>query len=159
MARKTEIEVPENSCQIIVTRLFDAPREKVWQAWVEPELVKQWLGPRGLEMTIEQWEVRDGGSYRYIHKDENGAYGFHGVFHGVHAPHKIIQTFEFEGMPEPGHVALDTLILEELEDGKTKATTISVFQTVEDRDGMAQSGMEKGVVEGYERLDELLQTV
>jgi uncharacterized protein YndB with AHSA1/START domain len=156
MANKTEISATPGGREVIITRTFDAPREKVWGAYTDPELVKQWLGPRRLEMTIDKWDMKPGGSYRYIHKDEDGnEYGFHGVIHGVYDNEKVVQTFEFEGLPEPGHVALDTLLLED-QDSKTKVTTISVFQTPEDRDGMMQSGMEKGVTEGYERLDELL---
>jgi uncharacterized protein YndB with AHSA1/START domain len=157
MAGKTEVNATPGGREIIITRVVNAPREKVWEAYSNPDLLKQWLGPRDLEMTIEKFDMKPGGSYRYIHKDKDGnEFGFHGVIHGVHAPEKAIQTFEFEGLPEPGHVSLDTLTLEDLGDGTTKITTISVFQTVEDRDGMIASGMERGVTEGYERLDELL---
>lgn len=157
MANKTEITATPGGREVIITRVFDAPREKVWKAHTDPELIKQWLGPKRLKMRIEKWGEKAGDSYRYIHVDTDGSeYGFHGVIHGVYAPEKIVQTFEFEGLPEPGHVALDTLILEDYEDGKTKVTTTSVFQTVEDRDGMIQSGMETGINEGYERLDALL---
>lgn len=159
MAHKTEVTATPGGREIIITRVFDASREKVWRAWTDAELMKQWLGPHGMKMTVEKFDVRSGGAYRYIHSDGNGEYAFHGVFHGVHAPEKIIQTFEFEGLPEPGHVALDTLLLEEIDTDTTKVTTISVYQTPEDRDGMLQSGMEKGLSEGYERLDELLKTV
>jgi uncharacterized protein YndB with AHSA1/START domain len=159
MANKTEVTASAGGREFIIKRAFDAPREKVWEAWTNPDLLKQWLGPHGMEMIVEKYEARDGGSYRYIHKDKDGnEYGFHGVFHGFHKPAKAIQTFEFEGLSEPGHVSLDTLLLEE-KDGKTTVTTISVFQTPEDRDGMVQSGMEKGITEGYERLDELLTTL
>jgi uncharacterized protein YndB with AHSA1/START domain len=159
MANKTEVTATPGGREIIIARIIDAPRDKVWRAYSEPELLKQWLGPRDLKMTIEKFDMKPGGSYRYIHTDKDGNnYGFHGVIHGVQAPEKAIQTFEFEGLPEPGHVSLDTLTLEDLGD-KTKITTISVFQTVEDRDGMIQNGMERGVTEGYERLDELLPTL
>jgi uncharacterized protein YndB with AHSA1/START domain len=156
MAGKTEVTATPGGREIVITRVISAPRDKVWEAYSNPELLKQWLGPRNLKMTIEKFDMKPGGSYRYIHTDKDGnEYGFHGVIHGVQAPEKAIQTFEFEGMPEPGHVSLDTLMLEDQGD-KTKITTISVFQTVEDRDGMIQSGMEGGVTEGYERLEELL---
>lgn len=156
MANKTEVSAAPGGREIVITRLVDAPRDKVWEAYSNPELLKQWLGPRDLKMTVEKFDMKPGGSYRYIHTDKDGnQFGFHGVVHGVYPPEKAIQTFEFEGLPEPGHVSLDTLTLEDLGD-KTKITTISVFQSVEDRDGMIQSGMERGVTEGYERLDELL---
>jgi uncharacterized protein YndB with AHSA1/START domain len=156
MANQTKVTATPGGREVIIEREFDAPREKVWQAWTDPELMKKWLGPRKYEMSVEKYEFKPGGSYRYIHKGDDGEFAFHGVFHGIYPNEKAIQTFEFEGLPEPGHVSLDTLTLENLGNGKTKATTISVFQTPQDRDGMIQSGMEKGVTEGYERLDELL---
>jgi uncharacterized protein YndB with AHSA1/START domain len=157
MANQTKVTATPGGREVIIEREFDAPREKVWEAWTNPDLLKQWLGPRKYEMTIEKYDFKPGGSYRYIHKGEDGEFAFYGVFHGIYGQEKMVQTFEFEGLPEPGHVSLDTLTLEE-KDGKTKAMTISVFQTPEDRDGMIQSGMEKGVTEGYERLDDLLAT-
>jgi uncharacterized protein YndB with AHSA1/START domain len=156
VANQTKIIAEPGGREVIIEREFDAPRGKVWQAWTEPELIKQWLGPRKYEMIIDKYDFKPGGSYRYIHKGEDGEFAFHGVFHGIYPEEKAIQTFEFEGLPEKGHVSLDTIILEDIGDGRTKATTISVFQTPQDRDGMISSGMEKGVREGYERLDELL---
>lgn len=141
--------------QIVITREFDAPRELLFRAHTDPALLAQWLGPRGLTMTVDRWEVRDGGTWRYIHRDGDGnEYGFHGVFHGTpSAEGGIVQTFEFEGTP--GHVSLETLTFEE-RDGKTVVRTNDIFQSVEDRDAMLQLGMAEGVNEGYERLDELL---
>ncbi len=154
MGNTTVITAEPGIPQIVIEREFDAPRELVYRAWTEPELLKQWLGPRNLTMRIDHFDLRDGGSYRYVHIDPDGnEYGFHGVFHGDPSPDGLVQTFEFEGAP--GHVSLDTLTLEE-RDGKTIARTNSVFQTVEARDGMVQSGMEVGINEGYERLDELI---
>lgn len=156
MANQTKVTASPGGREVIIEREFDAPRDKVWKAWSDPDLLKQWLGPRKYEMVIEKYDFQPGGSYRYIHKGGDDEFSFRGVFHGIYAPEKMIQTFEFEGLPEPGHVSLDTLILEDLGNGRTKATTISVFQMQEDRDGMIKAGMEKGVTEGYERLDELL---
>ncbi|HEU0292225.1 MAG TPA: SRPBCC domain-containing protein, partial [Anaerolineales bacterium] len=120
------------------------------------DLYVQWLGPRGYEMILETFEPHSGGRYRYIHKDKDGnEFGFHGVFHEI-SEELMIQTFEFEGLPERGHVILDTMRLEELPGNRTRATIQSVYQSVSDRDGMVQAGMERGVNEGYERLDELL---
>jgi len=142
--------------EVFITREFDAPRELVFKAHTDPELYVQWLGPRGYEMVLETFEPVSGGRYRYIHKDPQGnEYGFHGTFHEM-SEELMIQTFEFEGLPERGHVSLDTMRLEDLPGGRTKITIHSVFQSVEDRDGMVQSGMERGVREGYERLDEVL---
>jgi uncharacterized protein YndB with AHSA1/START domain len=105
-------------------------------------------------MTIDVYEVRDGGRWRYIHREENGAeHGFHGVFHGTPSIDGIVQTFEYEGVP--GHVCLETLTFEE-QDGKTVLHINEVYQSVEDRDAMLQSGMESGINESYERLDELI---
>nr|BFE87701.1 hypothetical protein GCM10020093_103020 [Planobispora longispora] len=105
-------------------------------------------------MTVKEYDVRDGGRWRYISTDAEGnEYGFHGIFHGTPSPDAIVQTFEFDGMP--GHVCLETLTLEE-RDGRTLVRTVSVFQSVEDRDGMVASGMEHGVRDSDERLEELL---
>jgi uncharacterized protein YndB with AHSA1/START domain len=96
--------------------------------------------------------------WRYFHKDKDGTeYGFHGVIHEVLPPERIIDTFEYEGLPEKGHVALQTLRLQELPGGRTKLTVQAVFQSVVDRDGMIQSGAEEGINESHERLDELLK--
>jgi uncharacterized protein YndB with AHSA1/START domain len=154
---KTRITVEPGIPQIIIEREFDAPRGLVFRAYTEPELLAQWLGPRNLTMKIDRYEVRDGGTWRYVHIDPDGnEYGFHGVFHGDPSLDGIVQTFEFEGAP--GHVQLETLTFEE-RNGKTLARTNSVFQSVEARDGMVASGMEYGINEGYERLDELIATL
>ena len=154
---KTTITVEPGNQELSITREFDAPRELVYKAHIDPDLYVQWLGPRGYEMILETFEPHSGGRYRYIHKDKDGnEYGFHGVFHEV-SEDLMIQTFEFEGLPERGHVVLDTMRLEELPGGRTRATIQSVYQSIADRDGMVQSGMERGVNEGYERLDELLE--
>jgi uncharacterized protein YndB with AHSA1/START domain len=140
--------------QVVMVREFDAPRDLVFRAFTEPELLVQWLGPRKYEMEIDRYEVRDGGQWRYIHRDDAGnEFGFHGVFHGTPTPDNMVQTFEFEGYP--GHVQLDTATMEET-NGKTVVTMNTVFQSVEDRDGMLSAGMESGMREGFERLDELM---
>jgi uncharacterized protein YndB with AHSA1/START domain len=153
---KTAILAEPGKQELFITREFDAPRALVYKAHIDPALYVQWLGPRGYEMILETFEPHSGGRYRYIHKDKDGSeYVFHGVFHEM-SEELMIQTFEFEGLPEPGHVVLDTMRLEELPGNRTRATIQSVYQSVADRDGMVQSGMERGVNEGYERLDELL---
>ncbi len=154
---KTQFTAEPGIPQIITEREFDAPRELLFRAWTEPELLKQWLGPRNLTMEIDRYDVRDGGTWRYVQRDDEGnEYAFHGVFHGDPSPEGIVQTFEYEGFP--GHVSLDTLTLEE-RDGKTIARTNTVFLSVEARDGMMESGMEYGVDDGYDRLDELIATL
>jgi len=150
----TQITAEPGIPQIIIEREFDAPRDLVFRAYTDPELVVQWLGPRDLTMKIEEYDVRDGGKWRYISTDADGnEYGFHGVFHGTPSPESTVQTFEFEGMP--GHVAMDTLTLVE-RDGRTLVRTVSSFQSVEDRDGMVAGGMERGVRDSDERMGELL---
>jgi uncharacterized protein YndB with AHSA1/START domain len=154
----TKITAEPGKHDILIEREFEAPRELVFRAFTDPKLYVQWLGPRGLEMTLETFEPRSGGSWRYIHQDaEGGVYGFHGVFHEVVFPSRIIDTFEFEGLPETGHVALETARFEELHGNRTRVIMQSVFQSIADRDGMLQSGMERGVNESHERLDELLE--
>ena len=154
----TELKVIANPGvpQVLTEREFDAPRELVFRAFTEPDLLAQWLGLHGYTTKIDRFDMRDGGTYRYVMVDESGnEFAFHGVFHGDPSPDVMVQTFEFEGAP--GHVSLDTLALEE-HGGKTIARTNSVFQSVEARDGMVQSGMAEGMSSGYERLDELLRT-
>lgn len=151
---KTRIDVPAGVPFIDIEREFDAPRDLVFKAWTDPELLVQWLGPSKYKMTIEEYEPRDGGRWRYVHSDDAGnSFGFHGVFHGDQTPDGMLQTFEFEGWP--GHVSLESLVLEE-RDGKTLVRNHSVYQTIEDRDAMVESGMESGLNEGFDRLDELL---
>ena len=138
---------------IDITREFDAPRELVFRAHTDPELLTQWLGG-DFEMVVDHFELRDGGTWRYTHRDgEGNEYAFHGVFHGMPTPERMVQTFEFEGAP--GHVALDTLTLEE-RDGGTVVRIHSVHQSVEARDAMVAGGMESGLDAGYRRLDELI---
>jgi len=137
-----------------IIREFDAPPEKVFRAHTDPELVVQWLGPRGLEMRIDHYDCRNGGSYRYIHSRDGEEYGFHGSFHEVRPNELIVQTFTFEGMPDG--VALEKLVLEDLGDGRTRLTATSLCDSFADRDGMLSSGMDVGVNEGYAKLDELL---
>ena len=142
---------------IDIVRDFDAPPELVFRAYTDRDLVAKWLGPRAYEMVVDHYDARTGGSYAYTHRDaQGGEFGFHGTFHSI-APDQVVQTFEFDGYP--GHVALESVRFEALDDGRTRATTHSVYQSVEDRDGMVASGMEGGLTEGYERLDELLPTL
>ncbi len=141
---------------IDMTREFDAPRELLFRAHTDPELVKQWLGPRGYEMVIDHYDAREGGSYRYEHHDPEGnVYGFRGSFHGPQTVDGMVQTFEFEGAP--GHVSLDGIRFEDLGGGRSRIVAHSVFQTVEARDAMVEAGMQTGLEQGYERLEELAQ--
>jgi len=151
---KTNITAEPNKQEIFITREFDAPRELVYKAHIDPKLFVQWVGPHGYEMILESFEPVSGGKYRYVHKNKEGSeFGFHGTFHTM-TEELMIQTFEFEGYA--GHVSMDFMTLEELPNNRTKATIHSIFQSVADRDGIIQAGMEKGLSEGYERLDEIL---
>lgn len=152
---ETKIQAPDGVPFIDVSRAFDAPRDLVFRAFTEPDLLVQWLGPGKYEMVIDEYDVRAGGRWRYIHRDADGnEYGFHGVFHGEPSPDGFVQTFEFEGAP--GHVSLDQLVLEE-RDGGTVVHTHSVYQSLEDRNAMVESGMAEGMNDGFNRLDILLE--
>lgn len=156
----TSIKAEPGKQEIFITREFDAPRELVFQAFTDPDLYVKWLGPKNLHMKLEKFEPWDGGSYRYIHTDNDGnAYAFHGTYHEVTAPERIIGTFEFEGMPERGHVEFDTSKFEALSGGRTKLTIQAIYQSVQARDGMIQHGMEKGLNEGFDTLDDVLKNL
>jgi len=155
MSKLTIVAEPDSPF-IDMTRDFDAPRELLLRAHTDPELVKQWLGPRKYEMVIDHYDARDGGTYRYIHRDDEGhAYAFHGVFHGEPTIDGMVQTFEFEGAP--GHVSLDSITFEDLGGGRTRIHGHSVHQSVAARDAMTDSGMAAGIEDAYARLDELVE--
>lgn len=150
----TEITAEPGVPFIDIRREFAAPRDLLFRAHTEPDLLVQWLGPARYTMVVDEYDVRDGGRWRYVHRDEAGnEHGFHGVFHGMPTPDRMVQTFEFEGAP--GHVSLDALRLEDLGD-RTRVHVHSVFQSVAARDAMIAGGMTGGVNDGYRRLDELL---
>jgi uncharacterized protein YndB with AHSA1/START domain len=143
--------------EIVMTRVFDAPRDLVFEAHSSAEHMKQWWGPRKYEIASAELDFRPGGKWRVVHRGPDGEeYGFHGEFREIVRPERIVWTFEFEGMP--GHVSVETLTLEE-HNGKTTLTTTSVYDSVEDRDGMLQSGMEEGAVETWDRLEEHLEVL
>ncbi len=154
MSNPVTITAPDGLPFIEIVREFDAPVAAVYRAHEDPNLVKQWLGPNGYEMEVEEYELRTGGRYRYLHRDGDNTYAFNGVFHVARPNDFVIQTFEFEGLPDV--VAIESLTFEDLGDGRTRLVGRSVYPSVESRDGMVQSGMETGVVQGYERLDDLL---
>lgn len=151
----TDFIVEPNVQEVVMTRVFDAPRELVFKVCNEPELRAQWWGPSNLTTRVEKMDVRPGGEWRIVQRDPDGnEFGFHGVYHLVDPPSKTVNTFEFEGAP--GHVLLETATFEEVDGNKTRLTIQSVYQSVEDRDGMVQSGMESGATESMDRLAELL---
>ncbi len=152
--RETQIVADPDVPLVRIVREFDAAPEKVFRAHTDPDLLVQWLGPRSLEMRIDHFDCRSGGSYRYIHSRDGEEYAFRGCFHEVRPDELIVQTFTFEGFPEG--VALEKLVFEDLGDGRTRLTATSLVDSFAGRDAFVASGMETGIVEGYERLDEVL---
>ncbi len=151
---ETQIIVDDKVPLVRIIREFDAPPEKVFRAHTDPELLVQWVGPRDLEMEVVTFDCRTGGEWRYVHRRGGEEYGFHGSFHEVRPNELIVQTFTFEGMPDG--VALEKLVLEDLGDGRTRLVATSLVDSFEDRDAFVASGMETGIVQGYEKLDALL---
>jgi uncharacterized protein YndB with AHSA1/START domain len=151
---ETEITADPEVPLVRIVREFDAPREKVFRAHTDPELLVQWYGPRRHEMRIVHHDCRTGGSYRFLHVSDGVEHGFHGCFHEVRPSELIVQTFTYEGFPDG--VALEKLVLEDLGDGRTRLTATSLVDSFEGRDAFIASGMEEGVHEMYQRLDELL---
>ena len=153
----TQIIVDPDVPLVRIIREFDAPPAKVFRAHVDPALLVQWMGPRDLTMEIDHYDCRTGGSYRYIHRRGDEEYAFRGCFHELRENQLIIQTFTFEGFPDS--VALERLELEDLGNGRTRLTATSLVDSFADRDAFVASGMETGVIEGYERLDDVLTRI
>lgn len=141
--------------EIYIEREFDAPRERVFAAFTDPELIPQWWGPRKVTTVVDRLEARTGGDWRFVCRNEDGSEdAFRGTFREVTPPERITWTFEWGGMP--GYVSVDAVEFEDLGDGRTKVTSTSTFLFPEERDGMLEAGMEQGLSESHERLDELL---
>jgi uncharacterized protein YndB with AHSA1/START domain len=140
--------------EIRIERVFDAPRDRVFALYTDPSSVPEWWGPRATTTIVDVMDVRAGGSWRFVSRDADGSEtAFRGTYREVSPPERIVQTFEWEGMP--GHVSVETAEFEDLGD-RTRVVTTSIFHTPEERDGMLGSGMESGMNETYQRLDELL---
>jgi len=152
-ARRATITTPTDR-EIYIERVFDAPRDRVFAVYTDPELIPEWWGPRGGTTIVDAMDVRAGGAYRFVMRGADGSEtAFRGTYREVTPPERIVQTFEWEGMP--GHVSVETAVFEDLGE-QTKVTTTSIFHTAQERDGMLDSGMERGLNETYERLDEVL---
>lgn len=151
---QTQITADPHLPTLTIVREFDATPDKVFRAHVDPELIVQWLGPDDVAMRLDTWDPRTGGSYRYVGEREGEEFGFFGAFHEVRPNERIVQTFTFEGVPDG--VSLETATFEALPGGRTRLTALSVVDSIEARDAMVASGMESGVVQGYESLDDLL---
>jgi len=141
--------------EIYIEREFDAPRDRVFALFIDPELIPQWWGPRGTTAEVIEMDARTGGDWTFVaHGSDGSQTGFRGTFREVTAPERIVQTFEWDGMP--GYVSVDSVEFVELADGRTKMICTSLFHTNEERDGMIGAGMEGGMNETYQRFDELL---
>jgi uncharacterized protein YndB with AHSA1/START domain len=140
--------------EIRVERVFDAPRDRVFAVFTDPESIPEWWGPRGTTTVVEEMDPRPGGRWRFLIKDSDGGESrFSGTYREVSPPERLAQTFEWDGMP--GHVSMETTTFEDL-GGRTKVVNVSIFHRTEERDGMLDSGMERGLNETYSRLDEVL---
>ena len=139
--------------ELRIERIFDAPLERVWQAYTDPQLLSQWWG-RGNKLEIEKWEFERGGHWRFVEYSDEGVHGFEGRFRDIAPLQRIVQTFEWDGMP--GYVSIDTVTFEDLGDGRTRAISRSLFHTIEERDNMLAQGMEQGINQSYAALDKLL---
>ncbi len=143
--------------EIVMTRIFDAPRELLFKAYTDPQIIPQWWGPKGLTTSVDKMDVRPGGAWRFVQLGPDGIqYAFRGVYREIVAPERLVYTFEWEGMP--GHVLIETVTFDE-HGGKTKLTATALFHTTEERDGMLKSGMEGGARDSMDRLAELLETM
>jgi uncharacterized protein YndB with AHSA1/START domain len=153
MSGATTVTTPTDR-EIVTERVFEAPRERVWAAYTDPELIPRWWGPRRMTTTVDEMDVRVGGRWRFVSSEPGGPeQAFKGIYREVSPPERIVQTFEWEGLP--GHVIVETATFEDLGE-RTRVATTSLFHTTEERDGMLASGMEGGMTESHERLAELL---
>ncbi len=155
---KNNLVVEREKLSYSMSRVFNAPRERVWKVMNDPALLPQWWGPSYLTTSVEKLDFRTGGAWRFIQRDAGGnEYAFNGVYKEIIPPERVSLTFEFE--PMAGHISTETMVLEELPGGKTRITATTTFNTLEDLEGMLQSGMEGGAVESWDRLEELLLVV
>ncbi len=153
--KEAEIVADPDVPKVTITREFDSPPERVYRAWAEPDLVRQWMGPRSIDMDIETWDCRTGGAYRYTAtRDGEEVARFYGSFHEARPGERLVQTFTYDGMPDA--VSLETMTFEPLEGGRCRIVAVSVVESMQAQAAMMASGMEVGINEGYEKLDELL---
>ncbi len=153
--KPTQIIAEKGKHDFFVIREFDAPKELVFKAFSDPEILAQFYAPYDFTIHFEQFDFRSGGSYKWSHTDSKGKHmcTFYGVIHEVEAPNRFIQTAEFMDMPERGHVVMEGMYFDELPNGRTKLTIHDVCFSVEDRDAMIESGMEGGLIDIFDKLD------
>ncbi len=155
---KTQIDAKDDRQEVFIQRQFNAPRELVFETFSNPELIIQWMGPAPLTTEVVKLDHCSHGSWRFIHRDPEGTvHGFHGVIHEVCIPERIIRTFEYENLPERGHVSLETINFEDLPGERSQVLIQSVYRSVEDRDAHMSSGLEHGIQRSHDQLDQLLQ--
>ena len=153
VSQAADISTPSDR-EVETERVFDAPRERVYAAFTDPDLIPQWWGLKRSTTVVDRLEVRVGGAWRFVERMPDGEeHGFRGTYREVDAPERLVYTFEWEGMP--GYVCVETVAFEDL-GGRTKVRTNTLFHTTEERDGMLETGMEKGLNESYASLDDLL---
>jgi uncharacterized protein YndB with AHSA1/START domain len=150
--KRTVVAVP-GAQTLDYSREFEAPAARVFRAHVDPELLAKWTGPAGTTLRMREFDPRTGGSWSYVIAGGGGEWAFHGSFHEVTAPSRIVQTFEFEG--EPGHPNMEVMTFVDLPGGRSRIDGQSIFLTVEERDGML-GGMDSGMDENFEKLDGLI---
>lgn len=157
--KQMQMTIDRDALTIIVTRAFDAPRERVWRALTEPALLARWWGGgAGSQSThVDRHELRPGGVWRIVERNNDGSEdAFRGEFREIVPPQRIVQTFEYE--PWAGHILVETMTLSE-QDGGTLLTVVEQFSNLEDLEGMVQTGMESGAAKSYRQLEELLDAL
>jgi uncharacterized protein YndB with AHSA1/START domain len=159
MSEKTLKLATRGDREIVMTRVFDAPRTLVFDAFTKPELVKQWLlGPPGWSMPVCEIDLRVGGAYRYVWRNTDGhEMGMGGVYREIAAPRRLVATERFDQPWYPGE-AVGTVVLVE-QSGTTTLTQTILYQSREARDAVLKTGMERGVAASYDRLAEMLPSL
>ncbi len=152
---ENNLVVERDQLAFTMSRIFDAPRERLWEIYNDPELIPSWWGPSYLTTTVDKMDLKVGGAWRFVQKDAEGnVHAFNGIYKEIKPPERLVYTFEYE--PMAGHISTDTIVLEALPDGRTRLTARTTFDSLEDLEGMLQSGMEGGAVETWDRLEALL---
>jgi uncharacterized protein YndB with AHSA1/START domain len=155
MPSTAEFAVDKDKLQVHVSRVFNAPREKLWRVVNDPKLVPQWWGPARYTTKVDKMDVRVGGKWRFVHSGPDGDYAFNGEYTEIVEPEKVVMTFEFE--PMAGHISTQAMTLTELEGGRTRMDVVVQYENLQDLEGMVGSGMKEGQFESYDRLDKVLE--
>ncbi len=153
---QSRFTIKRDDLQVVMERTFDAAREAVFSAFIEPQAIPKWWGLRDHSTTVDKMDVRVDGAWRFVCRDADGhEYAFHGVHKEIDPPKLLSYTFSYEGIPGD-HEVMETAIFEDL-GGKTKLTGTATYANADDLDGMVASGMESGWAESWERLAELVE--